>query len=78
MAPTYDYRCLRCEQRLTARHPVHALRPHCPYCAGPLRPVVTTAPAVHGTMARGREAAIRSLEHPPAPCPTCRGPCGHH
>jgi putative FmdB family regulatory protein len=75
--PTYDYRCSSCGTLFQARHTMDAARPKCPSCGGlPVR-LILSAPAVHGYMARGREAAVRTFEkqetgagHGPG-CPCC-------
>lgn len=75
--PTYDYRCPDCHTLFQAYHAMTAREPHCPVCgAAPVR-IILSAPAVHGYMARGREAAARTFEkqntetgHGPG-CPCC-------
>lgn len=75
--PTYDYFCPNCQTRFQAQHAINAETPVCGGCSGlPIR-VILTAPAVHGRMARGREAAARTFEprtdrtgHGPG-CPCC-------
>ncbi len=75
--PIYDYRCPRCATSFEATHRIGADPPACPQCGGPTGRVYLTAPAIHGVMARGREAAMRSLEpQPPMAghglgCPCC-------
>ena len=76
--PTYDYRCKKCGLAFAATHGIAARRPSCVQCGGPAEQVFLSAPAVHGSMARGREMAARSLEPKPAAgghgasCPCCR------
>lgn len=76
--PTYDYRCMKCDHVFAATHSVGATRPRCVECGRPTQQVFLTAPAVHGSMARGREMAVRSLQPKPAVgghgpgCPCCR------
>lgn len=68
--PTYDYCCSRCQIQFEARHGIAEEPPVCPHCAASVSRVFLSAPAVHGYMARGREAAARTLE----PAPTGHGP----
>jgi putative FmdB family regulatory protein len=76
--PTYNYRCDSCNLVFEATHAIAANRPSCPECGGSVTQVFLVAPAVHGSMARGREMAVRSLEPKPAAgghgpnCPCCR------
>jgi putative FmdB family regulatory protein len=78
MAPSYDYHCPQCANHSTIRHPISAPRPCCPRCEGPLRRVISAAPAFHGHGARGREEAVRLLESSrSATCPACRTSCRH-
>ena len=75
--PTYDYRCPACDGVFQAHHAMAASTPDCPVCGSvPVR-VILSAPAVHGHMARGREAAVQTFEkqeartgHGPG-CPCC-------
>ena len=72
--PAYDLRCLACGAMFEVRKRVADPLPRCPCCSGVARVVILHAPAVHGRMARGREAAMRSLEPAPAHgdgCPCC-------
>ena len=79
MAPTYDYHCLQCDNHVTIRYRISAPRPCCPHCQGPLRPVISAAPAIHARMAHGREDAVRVLESSRSvPCQTCGTSCRHH
>ncbi|MHB8886586.1 MAG: FmdB family zinc ribbon protein [Methylovirgula sp.] len=64
--PTYDYHCTNCGLPFQATHSIAADRPSCPQCGGRVEQVFLVAPAVHGSMARGREMAVRSLEPKPA------------
>lgn len=75
--PTYDYRCTHCDAQFQTRHAMTAAGSPCPFCGATARRVILAAPAVHGRMARGREAAVRTLErqgqriaHDPG-CPCC-------
>jgi putative FmdB family regulatory protein len=75
--PTYDYRCPNCHTQFQAQHAMTAAKPDCPACGAPPDQVILSAPAVHGNMARGREAASRTFEkqeisigHGPG-CPCC-------
>lgn len=76
--PTYDYRCMKCGVVFAATHGITARRPSCAHCGGSTEQLFLSAPAVHGSMARGRELAARSLESKPAMrghgagCPCCR------
>jgi len=75
--PTYDYRCKGCNGVFEATHRIYANRPLCPHCGSVVERVFLYAPAVHGDMARGREAAMRTLEpqstfaHHGPNCPCC-------
>ncbi len=74
--PSYDYLCPSCRQRSELRHAMDAAAPRCGVCGTILKRVVLSAPAVHGRMARGREAAMRSLGPGPGRghgkgCPCC-------
>lgn len=76
--PTYDYRCVNCNGVFEATHRMSDDQPPCPQCGGTAERVFLYAPAVHGFMARGREAAACSLEPPSGPSrhgPNC--PCCH-
>ena len=75
--PSYDYYCPVCQTRFQARHAMNAEPPACAVCGNPPVRVILSAPAVHGHMARGREAASRTFEqqasktaHGPG-CPCC-------
>ena len=59
--PTYDYQCRDCCTRFEAVHGVAAAGPDCPACGGTVRRILLSAPAVHGSMASGRELATRAL-----------------
>jgi putative FmdB family regulatory protein len=75
--PTYDYRCTKCGFTFAATHGIAARRPLCTHCGAVTEQIFLTAPAVHGSMARGRELAARSLDPRPATrghgagCPCC-------
>lgn len=75
--PIYDYCCGQCEAQFESRHAATADPPACPRCGGAVRRIFLSAPAVHGRMARGRDAAARTLEAAPATprhgpgCPCC-------
>ncbi len=62
--PLYDFACPDCSRRAEARLAPDAPAPECPGCGGLMRRL-PAAPAVHGRRARGREAAIRSLDGGP-------------
>jgi putative FmdB family regulatory protein len=75
--PTYDYRCPNCQTEFQAYHAMTASAPTCPECGALPQRLILAAPAVHGHMARGREAAVRTFEkqetragHGPG-CPCC-------
>lgn len=75
--PTYDYRCRTCSTTFQAFHAIDHGAPACPACGGAPDRIILTAPAVHGRMAQGREAAVQTLErqasasaHGPG-CPCC-------
>jgi putative FmdB family regulatory protein len=58
--PTYEYVCSECQHRFEAFHGLSDPFPACPACgAGATR--LPSRVAVHGRMARGREAAMHSL-----------------
>ena len=79
--PTYDYRCLDCQQQLEVQHAIQKESPACPTCGGRMEKVMLAAPAMHGHMARGRERAMRSLDPAPGASPHTHGPgcqCGAH
>ncbi|MCU7846127.1 MAG: zinc ribbon domain-containing protein [Candidatus Thiodiazotropha sp. (ex Monitilora ramsayi)] len=59
--PYYDYQCQACHDRFEARQAIAAVAPPCPRCGGPAVRMILSAPAVHGTMARGRELAAKSI-----------------
>ena len=61
--PSYDYRCTQCRAEFQARHGMTAKGPPCPACGAAAERVILAAPAVHGYMARGREAAVHTFEH---------------
>jgi putative FmdB family regulatory protein len=61
--PSYDYRCTQCRTQFQARHRMSAAGPPCPICASAAERIILAAPVVHGYMARGREAAVRTYEH---------------
>lgn len=69
--PTYDYECAACQERFEVFHPMLAPVPPCPNCDGAVRKIITIAPAIHGEMARGREAAVRSLPECGKGCSCC-------
>jgi putative FmdB family regulatory protein len=78
--PTYDYQCMPCNLRLEARHSISTQAPNCPQCEGTLARLILSAPAAHGSMAQGREQAMRSLQPKPGPGKHQHGPgcgCGH-
>lgn len=60
--PTYDYLCCQCKQQFEAHHPMNASSPNCPACGGLTNKVFLSAPSMHGSMARGRDLAMRSLK----------------
>jgi putative FmdB family regulatory protein len=60
--PTYDYACSVCDNHFEASHPLLGDKPACPLCGGETSRLILSAPAVHGQMAKGREAAVRSLD----------------
>lgn len=67
--PLFDFVCPVCEKPEERLWRQGDPTPTCPTCSQPLQRVIG-APAVHGGMARGREAAIRSLDNgqPSTPC----------
>jgi putative FmdB family regulatory protein len=75
--PTYDYHCPNCQTLFQASHAIGDQGPDCPDCGATPERVILSAPAVHGHMAQGREAAMRTFEkqetrtgHGPR-CPCC-------
>lgn len=60
--PTYDYICTECKLQFKASHSINAERPECSVCGGPTEQLILSAPAIHGSMARGRDEAMRSLQ----------------
>ena len=60
--PPYDYMCTQCKLQFKASHSMDAENPVCLVCGGTTQKVILSAPAVHGTMARGRDLAMRSLQ----------------
>lgn len=78
--PTYDYQCAKCKLQFEARHAINASSPVCPACGGATKKVILSAPAAHGSMARGRELAMCSLQPKPGQEKHTHGPgcgCGH-
>ncbi len=77
--PTYNYECPNCRHIFEVRHSLGAESPCCPSCGTLPNRVILSAPAIHGEMSRGREAAARTFEpqnsrkHGPG-CPCCH----HH
>lgn len=71
--PRYDYLCSRCGTAREVRQSVTAPAPDCPDCGSSMQRLILHAPAVHGHMARGREAAVRSLPETThgKGCPCC-------
>lgn len=60
--PTYDYKCMRCGLQFEALHLISEHSPKCPACGETAKKLFLSPPAVHGSMARGRELAMRSLQ----------------
>ena len=73
--PSYDLRCSSCGGTYEIQKRMADPVPPCPRCGGMGHIVILDAPAVHGYMARGREAAVRSLEPTSVHGPEC--PCCH-
>lgn len=69
--PVYDYKCVHCRSRFDAMHAISAAAPPCPRCGGLAERQILSAPAVHGAMARGRDAAARSLPQCGKGCSCC-------
>lgn len=71
--PIYDYCCKQCGKQYEVYQSIDALAPECQDCRVSMVRQILSAPAVHGSMARGREQAMRSL--PEAThgkgCPCC-------
>ncbi|WP_203434318.1 FmdB family zinc ribbon protein [Nitrosococcus halophilus] len=77
MMPTYEYHCLACNQDFEAYHGMNEPAPYCPACGGAVKQRLS-APAIHGYKARGREAAMQSLQDEnPRTC-GCGRPRGCH
>jgi putative FmdB family regulatory protein len=75
--PIYDYRCQSCGLKFEARKAIAAADPDCPACGGQVEKLILAAPAMHGRMALGREAAMRSLDAKPGSGGHVHGPgCG--
>ncbi len=68
--PMYDFHCPSCGHRFEAIQPSGNPNPPCPTCSRPTQRQLG-APAVHGTMSRGRELAMASLQTATGPCPAC-------
>ena len=60
--PTYDYLCKECKLQFEAHHSIKAPNPNCLECGCATEKVILSAPVTHGSMARGRDLAIRSLQ----------------
>jgi len=78
--PTYDYLCTQCKLQFEACHAINASSPCCSACGGTTEKMILSAPAMHGTMARGRDLAMRSLEPKSGQEKHVHGPgcgCGH-
>ena len=78
--PTYDYLCTQCKLQFEAHHAINASSPYCSVCGGSTEKMILSAPAMHGTMARGRDQAMRSLEPKSGQKKHVHGPgcgCGH-
>ncbi len=71
--PIYDYVCKQCGKQLELLQPINALPPECSDCDTRMKRQILFAPAVHGSMARGREQAMSSLPQPGhgKGCPCC-------
>jgi putative FmdB family regulatory protein len=60
--PSYDYRCSQCGLVFEVRHPIKVILSTCPDCGAKPEKLILSPPAAHGSMARGRELAMRSLQ----------------
>lgn len=70
--PTYDYQCGSCGESFAVFHPMDAPPPPCPRCAAAAaRRILLRAPAYHGAMAKGRQAAVESLARCGPGCRCC-------
>lgn len=69
--PTYDYQCRECHRCFEVHHALSAPAPACPACRGETRRLLLSAPAVHGAMASGRDAAMRALPQCGKGCRCC-------
>jgi putative FmdB family regulatory protein len=69
--PTYDYRCRDCGTEFESFQRIGARAPACRACGGRTEKLLLTAPAIHGAMAAGREAAMRSLPECGKGCRCC-------
>ncbi len=68
--PTYDYHCNDCGTTFEAFHGMNEKKTDCEKCGGePVR--LLSAPVIHGAMAQGRDAAMKSLPQCGAGCRCC-------
>lgn len=68
--PTYNYRCNACDTTFEAFHGMNEKYPDCEECGGATTRL-PSAPAIHGAMAHGRDAAVNSLPKCGAGCRCC-------
>ncbi len=69
--PIYDYRCPQCGYHRELLQSMNALPPDCPTCSDGMEKWISTAPALHGQAAQGREQAARSLPQCGKGCSCC-------
>lgn len=75
--PTYDYLCTECKLQFEIRHSISAPNPNCTACGSVTERIITSAPAMHGNMARGRDLAMYSLQPESSQVDHVHGPgCG--
>lgn len=68
--PIYDFSCSICGLKFEVFNSYSEKNITCPAC-GEMAIRLPCAPALHGSMARGREAAMRSLDEGHTHCSTC-------
>ena len=71
--PIYDYVCKQCSKQIEVHQSIDTPPPNCPDCSTSMKRRILFAPAVHGSMAQGREQAMKSLPEPAhgKGCPCC-------
>jgi putative FmdB family regulatory protein len=69
--PIYDFRCKPCGQQCEVQQSMLAVPPKCQDCGNNMERWISSAPAVHGGAARGREQAARSIPQCGKGCRCC-------